>query len=237
MKFQDAERIQQSVLAPLERRALHWIAVRIPAPIHSDHLTLLGLGSMLAAGLFYWLSSFHPGWLWGVNLALALNWFGDSLDGTLARHRNCPRPRYGFYVDHMIDTFGAAFLLAGLAFSGWMTPWIAPILLAAYYMLAIDSYLAAHTLGTFRISFWKLSPTELRILLAAGNLVLLVQPRVDLLGREFLLFDLSAAAGTALLLSILVVSSLRNTWILYRRETPAATCPGEFSSVGASSRR
>ena len=120
--------------------------------------------------------------LLGVIACLALNWLGDSLDGTLARVRQRQRPRYGFYVDHMVDSFGALALMGGLALSGYMHPWIAIGLLIAFLMLSIQSYLATHALGEFRISFWRFGPTELRILLAVGNLALFWKPVVHLFG-------------------------------------------------------
>ena len=107
----DAERQQTSLLAPLERTTLLWLARRMPARVNSDHLSCLGFVGMFMAGLCYAASKQNPQMLYLVNLFLALNWFGDSLDGTLARYRDRQRPRYGFYVDHIIDTFGALFLL------------------------------------------------------------------------------------------------------------------------------
>src|SRR4029453_13284989 len=123
--FKDATRELTSVLAPVEKRCLIWLAHRMPGFVNSDHLTLLALVAMAAAGLSYWLSARTPIGLVLVNVSLALNWFGDSLDGALARVRQQQRPRYGFYVDHVVDAFGAAFLFGGLALSGYMHPYIA----------------------------------------------------------------------------------------------------------------
>ena len=118
--FQTARRVQLSLLAGVEKRVLVWMAQRMPQRINSDHLSLLGLLSMAGAGVFYWLAGASQGWLWAVNAMILLNWVGDSLDGTLARVRNQQRPRYGFYVDHIADTFGALALMAGLACSGYV---------------------------------------------------------------------------------------------------------------------
>ena len=119
---------------------------------------------------------------WGSSIFLALNWFGDSLDGTLARVRGHQRPRYGFYVDHILDTFGIFFVLGGLALSGAMTPIVAAAFLIADYVLSIEIYLATYCVGRFRMSFWGWGPTELRILLAIGALMLLVKPIVTIAG-------------------------------------------------------
>jgi len=144
--FCDAKREQNGLLAAAERRALLWMAARLPSWIHSDHLTALGLLAMLAAGVAYGCSSLDSRFLYAVNLCLLLNWAGDSLDGTLARYRNRQRPRYGFYVDHILDTFSVSFLCGGLAVSGYMSPQIVALVLIAYFMLCINVYLATYTL-------------------------------------------------------------------------------------------
>ena len=163
-------RIQGSLLAPLEKRCLIWMAERLPRPINSDHLTALAAVSMLAAGFCYWSGSAAA--LIAAIVLLAVNWFGDSLDGTLARVRRHERPRYGFYVDHVLDVLCILFIFAGLVLGGHMSPMMGAGFLLAYYLLMIEIALATHAVGTFRISFWKFGPTELRILLAIGTLQL-----------------------------------------------------------------
>lgn len=218
LRFREAKRIQQSFLAAAEKQTLVWLAARTPDWINSDHLTVLGLAAMAGAGAGYWWSSRNRAGLLAVILCLALNWLGDSLDGTLARFRNCPRPRYGFYVDHIVDAFGALFLLGGLALSGYMSPWLALGLLVAYLMLSIEIYLASYTLGDFKISYFKMGPTELRLLLSIGNLALLWKPMVHLSGRAYRLFDVGATIGVSGMMLILLVSVVKNTARLYRRE-------------------
>src|SRR6266850_1481315 len=185
--FKDAKREQTSVLAPLERAALRGLARRMPACVNSDHLSLLGLVAMFLAGVFYAASGRNPLLLHLVNLCIFLKWFGDSLDGTLARYRDRQRPRYGFYVDHIIDAFGAVFLIFGLALSGYMSERVAAAVLIAYFMLAINSYLAAYAVGVFKLSHWKMGPTELRLLLCIGNVFLIYHPHTH--HRRYLLFD------------------------------------------------
>lgn len=214
----DLVRVQESWLAPAERRALLWLAARTPARINSDHLTALGLAAQIGAGAFYALAFSNRYALLGVIACLALNWLGDSLDGTLARVRQRQRPRYGFYVDHMVDSFGAVALMGGLALSGYMHPWIAIGLLTAFLMLSIQSYLATHALGEFRLSFWRFGPTELRILLAVGSLALLWRPWVHLLGAQYRLFDVGGAIGLAGMSLMVVVFTFENTVRLYREE-------------------
>ena len=224
LRFREAKRTQESFLAVLEKKTLVWMAERTPAWINSDHLTVLGLVAMAGAGAGYWWSRTNPAGLFVVIGCLAINWLGDSLDGTLARVRNCQRPRYGFYVDHIVDAFGALFLLGGLALSGYMSPVVAVGLLIAYLLLSIEVYLASYTLGDFKISYFKMSPTELRILLSVGNLVLLYKSVVHLFGRAYRLFDVGGTMGISGMMLILVISVIQNTIKLYRREPlpPAA---------------
>jgi archaetidylinositol phosphate synthase len=216
--FEEARREQTSLVAPIERRILAFLVPRLPRRINADHLTLLGLFSLAAAGVFYSLSGYSHWWLHMVNLALFLNWFGDSLDGNLARYRRQLRPRYGFYVDHVVDTSGTLLLVGGLVLSPYMTGWVGLCVLIAYYMLSINSYLATHVLGTFTLSFWKFSPTEMRLILAIGNLALLLRPMVKIAGNQFLLFDVGGVIAAALILVVFVVSAIVNTVRLYNLE-------------------
>ena len=218
LRFREAKRTQESFLASMEKKTLLWLAARTPGWINSDHLTALGLLAMAAAGAGYWWSRTNTAGLLVVILGLAVNWLGDSLDGTLARVRNCPRPRYGFYVDHIVDAFGALFLLGGLALSGYMSSLIAIGLLIAYLLLSIEVYLASYTLKRFRLSYAKFGPTEIRILLATGSVALLFRPVTHVFGRPYLLFDVGGVIAIAGMVSILTVSSISHTVQLYREE-------------------
>ena len=213
-------REHRSLLAAPEKRVLVWIAARLPRWVTPDHLTLLGLASMLVAGLAYWAACWTPWTLPIVVVALATNWFGDSLDGTLARVRNRQRPRYGYYVDHVIDIVGTLFLFGGLALSGFMSPVVALGLLVAYYMVSAEVFLATHVQGVFRMAFMGFGPTELRIVLAIGTLSLLRSPwaHVGVLGTH-LLFDVGGVVAIAGLAVALVTSAIRNTRALYLAET------------------
>jgi phosphatidylglycerophosphate synthase len=211
-------RVQESWVAAAERRALLWLAVRTPERISPDHLTIFGFVAQIGAGVSYALAARNRYTLLVVIGFLALNWLGDSLDGTLARVRQRQRPRYGFYVDHIVDSFGALALMGGLALSGYMDPVIAIGLLIAFLMLSVQSYLATHALGEFRISFWRFGPTELRILLALGNLALFWKPVVHCFGGQYRLFDVGGAIGAAGMGLMLIVFTLQTTIRLYREE-------------------
>jgi archaetidylinositol phosphate synthase len=215
-RFQQANRVQQSLLSKIEKSALMWMAERAPERINSDHLTLLGFAAQIMAGVGYALSGGNRLWLLAVIGFLALNWLGDSLDGTLARFRQQQRPRYGFYVDHMVDAFGCLALMGGLALSGYMHPYIAIGLLIAFLVLSIQSYLAAYTLGEFRLSFWGFGPTELRVLLAIGNLALFRWPTV--LKQHHRLFDIGGAIGLIGMTAMIIFFTARNTGRLYQEE-------------------
>ena len=215
--FRDARR-ELGVTGSLEKRALWWLAARMPASVSSDHLTALGFAAMLAAGAAYALSGARPWLLLVVNALLVVNWFGDSLDGTLARYRDRGRPRYGFYVDHMVDTFGALFLLGGMALSGYMSAGVAAGVLVAYLMVGIHVYLATYTLGVFKIAYGGLGGTELRLLLAAGNLVVMAAPRLTVAGFSVLVYDVIGVAVAAGLALTLVGAVARSTRRLYELE-------------------
>jgi archaetidylinositol phosphate synthase len=219
VSFKDALRLQESFTAPLERKVLPWLAAKMPARINSDHLTFLGFLSMFLAGASYSFAGTHRYGLILATVFLALNWFGDSLDGTLARLRNRQRPRYGFYVDHMIDTFGGLFLMGGLALSGFIDWRIALGMFIAFLMLSVQVYLATYTVGTFQLSFAKFGPTEIRLLLVAGNAALWFHPDMHLLGSSFRLFDVGGIIAIAGMFAMLVVSTIYNTAKLYRAET------------------
>jgi phosphatidylglycerophosphate synthase len=210
--------VHESVLASAEKRLLVWLARRLPRRVTSDHLTILALLAMVGAGLSFWLASVSPTGLYLVVFCLAVNWFGDSLDGTVARVRDQQRPRYGFYVDHVVDAIGTSALLAGLGLSGYMTPIVAAALAAAYMMLLSEVFLATHSLGRFTMSYFRVGPTELRILLAVGALTLFVRPIVTVLGRRYLLFDVGGAIAAAGLLGTFVWSAAVNARTLYSAE-------------------
>src|SRR5579864_2247486 len=216
--FQNAFRLQESFTAAAERKALAWLAVRLPARVNSDHLTLLGFVAMFLAGASYAFARTHRVGLILATLFLALNWFGDSLDGTLARLRNRQRPRYGFYVDHMIDTFGGFFLMGGLAISGFVDWRIALGMFVAFLMLSVQVYLATYTVGMFQLSFAKFGPTEIRILLALGNVALWVHPYARVFGSSYRLFDVGGIIAIAGMSLMLIVSTIFNTVKLYRAE-------------------
>jgi phosphatidylglycerophosphate synthase len=212
-------REHRSVLAAAEKRVLVWMAERLPRRVHSDHLTALGAVGMAGTAAAFAAASVDARALLLVPVMLAVNWFGDSLDGTVARVRNQQRPRYGYYLDHVVDIANTAVLFTGLAFSGLCSPWTAMALLVGYLLLCGESFLATHALGVFRISFAGMGPTELRLLLSAGALVALSQPVVRPFGLgPVALFDLGGVIGAIGMGVVFLLSAARNTRALYRAE-------------------
>jgi archaetidylinositol phosphate synthase len=216
--FKPARRINQALTASIERRALQWTATRLPRWVTSDQLTILGLIAQFGAGLSYALSRYHRHALLATIACLALNWFGDSMDGTLARVRCQLRPRYGFYVDHMVDVFGAIALMCGLGLSGFLHWQTAIAMLIAFLLLSSESFLATYTLSEFQLSQGIFGPTEIRILLALGTLALLRSPYSTVFHHRMLLFDLGGVIASACMFTAAILLTIRHTAQLYREE-------------------
>lgn len=216
--FRPAHRVNRALTASIEKRALLWMADRAPRWLSSDQLTVLGFIAQIGAGVFYALSRWNPYSLLLVILCLALNWLGDSLDGTLARVRRHERPRYGFYVDHMADVLGSVALMCGLGLSGFVHWQTALAMLIAFLILSSESYLATYTLSRFELSQGYFGPTELRILLVLGNLTLLRNPYCKILGHRMLLFDVGGSIAVVGMLALAIRLAARHTAQLYREE-------------------
>lgn len=159
-------------LAGPERRLLRAIAGRLPQAVRSNHLTVLGVLGAVMTGAAYALCARDPVWLWVASACLAVNWFGDSLDGTLARVRGAERPRYGYYLDHSVDAFSTAVIGLGAGLSPYVDFALALGLVLAYLVLSINIYLETAVFGAFRLGYGRIGPTEARLVLIAGNTLL-----------------------------------------------------------------
>jgi len=212
-------REHKSVLAAFEKQVLVWLAHRLPRHVNSDHLTGLGAVAMVGAGGAFALAAYDRRALLFVPVMLAINWFGDSLDGTVARVRGHQRPRYGYYLDHVVDLANSTALFAGMAFSGLMQPTMGLALLLGYVLLCAESFLATHAVGVFRLSFSGVGPSELRILLSIGALAAMQKPTVSPFGLAAVpLFDLGGAIAVVGMAGAFAISSWRNARTLYRAE-------------------
>jgi archaetidylinositol phosphate synthase len=218
VEFVAARRVHEALTAPVEKRVLLWMAARMPGWVTSDGLTVLGLGAQVGAGVGYALAQWNRWALVGVIVCVVLNWFGDSMDGTLARVRGQQRPRYGFYVDHIVDVLGAVAMMSGMACSGLVHWSVATGMLIAFLVLSSESYLATYTLSRFELSQGMFGPTEIRLLLIAGNVALLRSPYAVILGHRWWLFDVGGVVATVGMAGIALMLTVRHTVQLYREE-------------------
>lgn len=160
------------VLADVERRILERLATRVPRAIRSNHLTAVGTLGAVGAGTAYALTRYSPAWLWVASVMLAVNWLGDSLDGTLARVRRTQRPKYGYYLDHVVDAFSTAVIGLGIGLSPYVNLGLALGLVVVYLAMSINVYLESSVFGVFKISYGRIGPTEVRLLLVILNTML-----------------------------------------------------------------
>jgi archaetidylinositol phosphate synthase len=169
-----APREMQFLLAGPERRVLQWFAARVPRSIRSNHLTALGMLGAAGAGVTYALSSFDHRWLWAASAMLVVNWVGDSMDGTLARVRGTQRPKYGYYLDHVVDAFSTTMIGLGIGLSPYVYLGLALGIVIVYLAMSINVYLESTVFGVFKISYGRIGPTEVRLLLILLNTAALI---------------------------------------------------------------
>jgi phosphatidylglycerophosphate synthase len=182
----DAPRDKKFLLAVPEARALEWIAGRMPVWLKPDHFTGLGVLAALGIAAAYVLSNGDSAWLWAASGLLVLHWLGDSLDGTLARVRKSERPRYGYYLDHLVDAFATAAIGIGLGLSPHMLLAVGLAIVVVYLMLSINTYLETHAFGVFTLGYGRFGPTEARLILIALNTAIALGLGVDVLGMSLL---------------------------------------------------
>lgn len=189
---QGHDRVNNILLGPLERPALLWLAKHMPAWITPDELTGLGLFAAFVIFAGYALTNLDKNFLWLASLGFVINWFGDSLDGTVARLRHIERPRYGFFVDHTIDAFSEVLVFLGLGLSPYLNYKIATLALIGYLLLSVLVYITTYVKGVFRISYIRLGPTEMRVIAILANTVVFFvgNPKVKLPFGTFTFYDL-----------------------------------------------
>jgi phosphatidylglycerophosphate synthase len=205
------------LLAEPERRLLRAIAAGLPGWVTSDGLTVLGVVGALGTGVAYALTTLSAAWLWAASALLVVNWFGDSLDGTLARVRRVERPRYGYYLDHIVDAFSTAAIGAGIGLSPYVDLGVALAGVLAYLILSINIYLESQAFGVFRLGYGRIGPTEARLVLVAGNVGLALS------GSSAAVVPVATGAAAALVIGMLVMVGVRigrNLSELARLEPP-----------------
>jgi len=205
------KRINDILLGPLERPALQWLAAHMPAWMNPDILTGIGIAGAAIIFLSYWLTNSNPAFLWLASLGFVINWFGDSLDGTLARYRKIERPKYGFFVDHTVDAFSELLVVLGLGLTPYIKFEIACLALIGYLLLSVLVYIRTYVEGVFKISYGKFGPTEVRVILIIINTVMYFvgNPAINLPFGATTIFDLLVGLVAALLFIIFAVSSIQ----------------------------
>ena len=214
MSVAAAPREKTFLLAAPEGRVLTWLAERMPARVMPDHMTLLGVVAAIGIAVAYVLSNGDSTWLWAASGLLVVHWLGDSLDGTLARVRKIERPTYGYYLDHLVDAIATAIIGIGLGLSPYLLLATGMVLVIAYLVLSINTYLETQALGVFRLGYGRLGPTEARLGLIGLNtlLALGVPLGFELAGVGMTVLDvivLGAAGAMAVALAIRAAATLR----------------------------
>ena len=212
MGTENSERLQTSILNGLEKKALIWLANRQPAWVTSDFLTYLGVAGAVLFALFCWMGNLNVNYLWAASAGLVLNWYGDSLDGSLARVRNTQRPKYGFFIDHSLDALTTCLFCIGLGLSPVMQMDIALFILAGYLCMSIYTYLSTIVMSKFRLTYASLGPTEMRIIMIAICVLYIYNPwpdtfvKISFIDEPWSVYDCVAAVVAALLFIIYIVS-------------------------------
>ena len=212
------QRVNDILLGPLERPALQWLAAHMPAWMNPDILTGIGIIGAVLIFFSYWLSNALPGFLWVASLGFVINWFGDSLDGTLARYRQSERPKYGFLVDHTVDSFNEVLIVLGLGLSPYVTFSVACLALIGYLLMSILVYIRTYVYGVFQLSYGKFGPTEVRVFLILLNLVMffLGVPEVELPLGLGTVYDIPIALVAVVEFLLFTAGSIRDAVELAR---------------------
>lgn len=219
-KIQPHTRINDILLAPLEKPALQWLAARMPSWVSPDLLTLFGIFGAIVILFAYLLANWTPGFLWLASLGLIINWFGDSLDGTLARYRQIERPKYGFFVDHTVDSLNEVLIVLGLGFSPYVSFNIACLGLIGYLLMSILVYIRTYVNGVFQISYGKFGPTEVRLILIGLNTTMFFvgNPAIDLPLNLQTIYDIPITAIALILVCLYIIGSAKDAVKLAKQE-------------------
>ena len=231
-EIQSHKRVNDILLGPLERPALQWLAAHMPAWVNPDILTIIGVVGTLVTFSGYWLTHIHPAFLWVASLGFLINWFGDSLDGTLARYRKIERPRYGFYVDHLVDAVNEVMIFLGIGLSPYLRFDIACLALVGYLLLSILVFVRMCVFGVFQISFGRLGPTEIRVIAILANtwVFFFGNPRIQFRFGSFTVYDLIGIVVTLILFSIFIVTMTTQALQLSKMDALARKIPPSSDS-------
>ena len=214
------DRIQQNLLARLERRALNWLCSRMPPAITPDSLTAIGMVGALMVFSGYLCSNIGDGWLWLSIAGYVVHWFGDSMDGSLARFRKIERPRYGYFLDHSCDGLATVLVLVGIGLSRYVALEVALVALVGYLLLSIHAFLSVRVINEMKLSYLNAGPTELRLILVALTLTMIAAGSEPILFDVLTGFDLFVGAVGALLIVLFVIQTIRIARRLNAEEPP-----------------
>jgi phosphatidylglycerophosphate synthase len=216
----DAPRAKQFLLARQETRVLEWVARRLPAWVMPDHLTALGVVAAIGIAAAYLLSNGATAWLWAASALLVVHWLGDSLDGTLARVRRIERPKYGYYLDHLVDALATALIGLGLGLSPWMLLSVGLVIVIAYLVLSINTYLETYAFGVFTLGYGRVGPTEVRLALIVLNTLIAVGVGLgfEVAGLGLTVLDLIGLAIAGVMIATLLGRAAHNLRVLARQE-------------------
>jgi archaetidylinositol phosphate synthase len=217
-EIEKQERVHEMLLGPLERPTLQWLSAHLPAWMTPDVLTLIGIFGSVLTFASYWATKVDKNFLWLASLGFVINWFGDSLDGTVARYRKIERPKYGYFIDHTVDSFSMLLVFTGLGLSPYVRLDIACLALVGYLMMSILTYVEAYVSGKFQLSYAKVGPTEMRLIAIIASILIyfLENPSIDLSFVSLTVFDLIVAVIAALLFIVFLTTTMRKA--LYWRE-------------------
>ena len=210
------KRVHDMLLGPLERPALQWLCAHMPAWANSDFMTVVGIIGSLVTFFSYWLTNTDKNYLWLASLGFVINWFGDSLDGTIARYRKEERPKYGFFIDHTIDAISQVFVFTGLGLSPYVQLEVALLALIGYLLMSILAYVGAFVSGEFKISYAKIGPTEMRLIAILANTLIyfIGNPVLQIALKPVSVFDLVVLiiAGVLMIAFIVTTTSQAIHW-------------------------
>jgi phosphatidylglycerophosphate synthase len=210
-------RVNDILLGPLERPTLRWLAENMPAWVTPDLCTFIGVVGALGVGLSYVLSNYDGAFLWLASFGFIINWFGDSMDGTLARHRGIERPKFGFFIDHTTDAFSATITFLGLGLTSYVNFNIACLALICYLLLSVLVYVRTSVVGEFKISYNMLGPTEIRVIAILLNTAMyfgsIYAPswKFEIMGQVFTPYDLVLAVVALLMFFFFVATTIQET--------------------------
>lgn len=221
VELQPHKRVNDILLGPLERPLLKWFVKHTPSRVTPDMLTGLGAAAAVLIFVSYWLTNYHPAFLWLASFGFILNWFGDSLDGNLARYRNIERPKYGYFIDHTVDAFSELLVGFGIGLSPYVRFDLALLALISYLLMSVLVYITTYVKGVFKISYSKIGPTEIRVVLILANTLIFFigNPKIEIGLGLLTIYDHIAILFASVLFIVFIVFTLKQASEIAKSES------------------